>query len=147
MAYAALERLGLEGEAAQVFDPFEVVPQIGQGALAVEFRKGDSRVELLLKAIDHQPTRLAVEAERALLGRLGSGCALPVGAHAIFRQSENLIEMVGFIGLTDGSFGVRVSGKGKDPKELGARLGDALLSRGGKRILESLDTGDANGQP
>jgi len=81
MAVAALEILGLTDQIAEELDPAFFVPAVGQGCVAVECRAGDASVLEALAKIDHAPTRAAVEVERAFLGRLGSGCSLPVGAH------------------------------------------------------------------
>ena len=58
------------------------MPAVGQGCVAVECRAGDERTAELVAAVDHAATRHAVEVERAFLAELGSGCSLPVGAHA-----------------------------------------------------------------
>jgi len=82
MAVAALEILGLTDRIAEVLDPSLFVPAPGQGCVAAECRTDDSGTTDLLAAVDHAPTRAAVETERAFLAELGSGCSLPVGAHA-----------------------------------------------------------------
>lgn len=81
MAVAALEVLGLTGRIAEVLDPSEFVPAVGQGCVAVECRVDDRSTRRALEAIDHEATRRAVSIERAFLAELGSGCSLPVGAH------------------------------------------------------------------
>ncbi len=81
MAVAALEVLGLTQQIAEILDPAEFVPAVGQGCVAVECRRRDRRLHDALEAIDHQPTRVEVSIERAFLAELGSGCSLPVGAH------------------------------------------------------------------
>lgn len=81
MAVAALEILGLTDRIAEHLDPAEFVPAVGQGCVAVECRDGDDRVADALDRIDHPTTRREVLIERAFLAELGSGCALPVGAH------------------------------------------------------------------
>ncbi len=82
MAMAALEILGLTDRVAEAL-PVEVfVPAPGQGCVAVECRADDEATIELLAAVDHGPTRVAVEAERAFLAELGTGCSLPVGAHS-----------------------------------------------------------------
>jgi hydroxymethylbilane synthase len=88
MAMAALEVLGIVDElsASTTIDPIpvdEMVPQVGQGAVAVECRREDTAARQALAAIDDRATRQAVECERAFLAELGSGCSLPVGAHAV----------------------------------------------------------------
>jgi hydroxymethylbilane synthase len=81
MAVAALEVLDLTDRIAEVLDPSEFVPAIGQGCVAVECRAGDRGVLQALRAIDDAPTRRALTIERAFLAELGSGCSLPVGGH------------------------------------------------------------------
>ena len=81
MAVAALEILGLTDRIAEVLDPAEFVPAVGQGCVAVECRVDDDEVAAALVGIDHAPTRREVEIERAFLAELGSGCSLPVGAY------------------------------------------------------------------
>lgn len=81
VAVAALEVLELTDRIAEVLDPAEFVPAVGQGCVAVECREGDRSTRNALRAIDHDVTRHEVLVERAFLAELGSGCALPVGAH------------------------------------------------------------------
>lgn len=83
MAVAALEVLDLTELVAQELDPEVFVPAIGQGCVAIECRSDDSESREMLAAIDHAPTRRAVQIERTFLATLGSGCTLPVGAHVI----------------------------------------------------------------
>lgn len=82
MAEAALQILGLEHHVASRFALHEMVPQAGQGCVALECRLDDSSTAASLALLDHARTRLCVEAERAFLATLGSGCSLPVGAYA-----------------------------------------------------------------
>jgi hydroxymethylbilane synthase len=70
LARAGLLRLGLEGRIAEVFEPETLLPAVGQGAIGVQIRAGEPRVAGLVAALDHEPTRLATAAERALLARL-----------------------------------------------------------------------------
>ena len=79
LAMAGLERLGLAHKATQVFSVDEMMPAVGQGALAVEVRADDAEALALVRAIDHAETRAAVMAERAFLERLGAGCRCPSG--------------------------------------------------------------------
>lgn len=82
MAVAALEVLDLTDRIADVLDPAEFVPAVGQGCVAIECRDGDHSLADDLAAIDHADTRHEVLVERAFLAELGSGCSLPIGAHA-----------------------------------------------------------------
>jgi hydroxymethylbilane synthase len=95
MAMAALEVLGIVEElsATTPVDPVAVdvmVPQVGQGAVAVECRSDDTAARQALAAIDDRATRQAVECERAFLAELGSGCSFPVGAHAVALDGDGL---------------------------------------------------------
>ena len=82
MAAAALQILGMLDRVAEVLPPETFIPAVGQGCVAVECRTEDVDTIFALKAIDHVQTRHDVEVERAFLAELGSGCSLPVGAHA-----------------------------------------------------------------
>lgn len=82
MAVAALQILELTDRIAQALPVEQFVPSPGQGCVALECRAGDAEVAALLAAVDDAPTRAAVMLERAFLAELGSGCSLPVAAHA-----------------------------------------------------------------
>ena len=86
MAVAALEVLGMTDRIADVLDPAEFVPAVGQGCVAVECRERDDLIVEALAAVDHPTTRHEVLVERAFLAELGSGCSLPIGAHAENRR-------------------------------------------------------------
>jgi hydroxymethylbilane synthase len=78
LAAAGLERLGLAAEVGHRFDPAEMLPEAGQGALALQVRAGE---EALVAAIDDPETRRRVEAERACVATIGGGCLAPVAAY------------------------------------------------------------------
>ncbi len=82
MAAVPIPRLRLELERVEVLEPSMMIPQVGQGALAVECRADDEPTIERLGAIDHGPSRLVVETERAFLQELGGDCDLPAGAFA-----------------------------------------------------------------
>jgi len=81
MALAALEILDLTDQVAETLPISTFIPAVGQGGVAIECRVDDEATIGALTVIDHTPTRSALEAERAFLAQLGSGCSLPVGAH------------------------------------------------------------------
>ena len=97
MAAAALQVLDLVSEISDYLPPASFVPSPGQGCVAVECRIDDDDIAALLTTIDHVPTRLAVEVERAFLAELGSGCSMPVGAHA----ADGSLTV--FLGAADGA--------------------------------------------
>lgn len=120
MAVAALQILGLTDRIAQALpiDPF--VPSPGQGCVAVECREGDAATAGLLQAIDHGPTRTVVTAERAFLAELGTGCSLPVAAHA----ADGVVH--GFLADPVSGRNVRGSASLDGAAALAARLREAL---------------------
>lgn len=109
-AAAALERLGLADRIAERFDVDRLVPQVGQGALAVECRADDLDAQALLAVIEHVPTRRRVEAERGFLVELGGDCDLPAGAHATFvnGSDDGPISLMGFL-ATDSTVDARMA--------------------------------------
>jgi hydroxymethylbilane synthase len=145
VAAAALQRLGLEDEISQIFEPLELLPQVGQGALAVECRAGDSELaELLGRTVDHWPSRVAVEAERAFLASLGGGCDLPVGALATASGGgeEEALRLEGLIASADGHVVTRCARSGTDPVTLGAEVAAELLDeRGASALFQDADAG------
>ena len=114
LAACGLERLGLAREIGHRFDPEELLPEAGQGALALQVRAGESH---LVAAADHEETRERVEAERAVVAAVGGGCLAPVAAH------HDGSTLTGLIAADDGSWIVRLTGD--DPEALGAELADA----------------------
>jgi hydroxymethylbilane synthase len=134
VAVAALQRLGLDDRIDDGLDPTTFVPQVGQGALAVECRAGDTAALAALAPLDHGPTRRVVETERAWLATLGGGCELPAGAHATLDSAGGLT-LRAVLAAPDGSSVLRVEGTGDDPEELGRGLASDLLDLGGRDLL------------
>lgn len=138
VAAAALDRLGRASEVTEVLPCSVLVPQVGQGALAVECRVDDDDTRAALSAIEHGPSRRAVDAERAWLAEVGGGCDLPVGAHATVAH-DGSIRLTAMIGTPDGRVVLRDTDEGDDPVELGRRLARHLLDdAGGSSLLEDL---------
>ena len=135
MAAAALQRLGKESEIAELLAPDVLVPQVAQGALAIECREDDADVLDALRAIEHGPSRRAVDAERAFLAELGGGCDLPVGALATPLDTTDELELRGLIASYDGRIVLRDRVTGTDPAALGQELAAALLDGAGARAL------------
>ncbi|MEA2843938.1 MAG: hydroxymethylbilane synthase [Actinomycetota bacterium] len=137
VAAAALHRLGRADRLTEVLDPLVMLPQVGQGALAVECRDADEHTLALLAAIDHRPSRLAVEAERAFLREVGGGCDLPVGAYATVDATTGRVRLEAMVATGDGRVVVRHRDEGDDPEDLGRRVARHLLDdAGGTMLLE-----------
>ena len=111
LAAAGLDRLGLASEIGYRFDPHELVPEAGQGAIALQVREGE---EALVSRLDDPETRRRVEAERTCTAWIGAGCLAPVAAH---HDGEALTAV---IASEDGSWIERR--RGRDPHALAAEL-------------------------
>ena len=106
LAYAGLGRVGRGEAVTDVFEPEQMLPAPGQGALAVECRTERAEGDLAyLSAVDHAPTRIAVVAERTILAELEAGCAAPVGAYAEY--SENRLRLRAAVVATNGAESIR----------------------------------------
>jgi hydroxymethylbilane synthase len=111
LACCGLDRLGLSAEIGHRFDPDELLPEAGQGALALQVREGE---EELVAHADDAETRRRVEAERACVFAIGGGCLAPVAAH------HDGVTLTALIAAEDGSWVERRSGD--DPAALAAEL-------------------------
>ena len=100
MAAAALDRLGLSQRIAERLDPEVMLPQVGQGALAVECRSDDTDTRCLLDRIEYTPSRRAVDAERGFLAELGGDCSVPAAAHATLAGDR--LRFRGLVASADG---------------------------------------------
>ena len=114
VAVAALERLGRIADAAECLDVDVMVPQVGQGALAVECRIDDGRLRKRLEAVESSIDRRFVELERAFLAELGGGCDRPVGAHACLDDDGQLV-LFSFLTGPEGVWRDRRHGAASDP--------------------------------
>jgi hydroxymethylbilane synthase len=132
VAAVALERLGLADHLADVLGVDRLVPQVGQGALAVEVRADDEATSALVAAIEHGPSRRRVDAERAFLAELGGDCDLPAGAHAVLDGGGDGAEVVvqALLAGPDGPVH-RATDRGDDGAAVGAGLARALRAAAG----------------
>ena len=138
MAMAAVQRLELDIDVVEPLDPEVMVPQVAQGALAIECRADDEDTVAALTAIEDPATRLVVDAERAFLAELGGDCALPVGAHAVLNEGvdgDRIIELAGMLASLDGQALLRHQRRGSDPDEVGRGVARHLLDDAGGRAL------------
>ncbi len=134
VALAALERLGRADDVAEVLDPTVVLPQAGQGTLAIECRADDDATRALLAAIDHEPSHRTLRAERAFLDELGGDCDIPAGAFA--EIDGDRIRVRGVVASLDGHVVLRHAETGADPEATGRAVARFLLDdAGGSAIL------------
>jgi hydroxymethylbilane synthase len=136
LAAAGLNRLGKTQLVRQVIPIDVITPAAGQGALAIEIRRGDDATHSQIAFLDNAPGRATTACERALLNKLGGGCQVPIGAFAeVYRQSIRLHALVAH---PDGTKILREIREGDDPIRLGDEVGETLLHRGGDAILEEV---------
>ena len=134
VAVAAMERLGWESRLVDVLDPVDVLPQAGQGAIAVQCRADDDETGRLLAAIDHEPSHRSLRSERAVLAALGGSCTVPVGAFAEPDEAGAALQVSGLLASGDGHTVIRKTRRGDDPEAVGMEVARALLEGGGAAI-------------
>lgn len=134
IAAAALERLSITTTAAEVFSPLVLLPQVGQGAIALECAEEDEAVRSLVAMVDADATHRAVRAERSMLRALGASCALPVAGWA--EASGGELRLRGMVASNDGRVLLHAERSGTDAEMLGAEVAQALWSElGGAELL------------
>ncbi len=134
VAAAALRRLGRSTSMAEILDVGRLVPQAGQGALAIECRADDEEMIALLATLEDERSRRAVDAERSYLHELGGGCDRPVGAYAVAAR-EGGITLTGLLATADGRIALRHTDEHDDPVELGRRVARHLLDDAGGSMV------------
>ena len=137
LAVAGLRRLGLEREIAQILPVDWLTPPMGQGALALEARDGERAA--LWAALEHAPTRLAVEAERRFLARVGGGCRTPVGI--LVEPNQDLWQLTAMLAAADATPLMRRRAQtvpGEDPREAADRLALRMMAEAPPEILAML---------
>lgn len=135
LAAAGLRRLELGSRINALIPISEMVPAVGQGALAIETRASNDGVIEIARTLDHQPTHIACTAERAFLRALGGGCQLPIAGYAVDSDGQLLLE--GLVADREGREIVRgqITGATTDAEALGTRLAAHLLEQGANRLL------------
>jgi hydroxymethylbilane synthase len=136
LAKAGLDRLGLSGKITEVLATEDCLPAVGQGTVGIEARAGDIRVWGVVAPLDHEATRVALAAERALLAFLEGGCQVPLGALATVAGDE--LSLLGCVVSPNGKELLRdmKAGSAKEPEAVGRQLGAALIEQGAGRILQ-----------
>ncbi|WP_316367100.1 hydroxymethylbilane synthase [Candidatus Thiodiazotropha sp. CDECU1] len=138
LAAAGLKRLGFEDRITALIGPEQSLPAIGQGAVGIECRVDDPRVNELIAPLHDPQTALCVGAERAMNQRLNGGCQVPIAGYAML-ESGNLW-LRGLVGEPDGSRIIRgeVEGTTQEAQAMGEGLADRLLEWGADAILKAL---------
>lgn len=136
LAAAGVHRLGLDQHVRSRISADIMCPAVGQGALAIEIRRGDQQTKMLLAFLNDADTQAAIDCERALLGSMGGGCQVPIGAYAEKRAGRLFLRAM--VGRPDGSEILREQAEGTDGAKLGHQTAQTLLMRGGDKILNDV---------
>lgn len=137
LACAGMNRLGIQEKISLRLEVESMLPAPGQGALALEIRRGDSRAAEMIAGLNHAETAIAVGAEREFLRAIGGGCNSPVAVHA--RAVGGEIRIEGMAAAPDGSKVVRESvlATPADAQAAAAALAESILAHGGRSLLAS----------
>ncbi|MBZ0272243.1 hydroxymethylbilane synthase [bacterium] len=135
VAMAGVSRMGWLDQITHPFETDQMLPAVSQGAIGIEIREGDARTAAIVATLDHAPTRLATDAERAFLARLEGGCQIPIGAHA--RVDGDRLVLDGVVASLDGTriFRGRENGAASEAAGIGRRLADRLVADGAGEVL------------
>jgi hydroxymethylbilane synthase len=135
MAAAAMMRMGMEDRITEYLSPDIFVPAVGQGALAVEVRAEDERVDGLVSPLDHQPSRAGVTAERAFLRALGGGCREPIAALGVVENDT--LHLNGMVAnhQTGQILRAEVKGECSNAEEVGEWLAKEMLALGAAELI------------
>jgi len=139
LASAGLKRLGFESRITETLSVDNSLPAVGQGAIGIECRKGDERINQLLAPLNHAETAVRVRAERTMNERLNGGCQVPIGGHAQIIGDK--LQLRGLIGFPDGSrlFRAEHTGTLEEADLIGRTVAESLLEQGGDKVLELLE--------
>jgi len=135
LAAAGVKRMGWEDRITELLPPEQFLPAIGQGAIGIEIRVADDRVNRMVEALNDEQAATLIRVERSLNARLQGGCQVPIAGYS--EISHGVMVLRALVGRPDGTELVQgvISGKPEDAEELGQVLADDLLSRGAKQIL------------
>ena len=148
LAAAGLKRLGLAARIRSVFDPAQMLPCAGQGALGLEVRADATDLLERLASLTHRPTMLAVQAERAVSRALGGSCSMPLAAHAVWSNGQLQLHAALGHGLDPLAPLLKVvvhsaAASDADARAMGAQVADELHEKGAAAYLSALPAGPA----
>jgi hydroxymethylbilane synthase len=138
LATAGLKRLGFQQRISSHIETEESLPAIGQGAIGIECRRDDARVNALIQPLHDAETACCVRAERAMNHRLMGGCQVPIAGFAVLNHDK--LFMRGLVGEPDGSRIIRaeISGLAAEAEALGIAVAEDLLGQGADLVLKHL---------
>lgn len=152
LASAGMNRVGLGHRITTCLDAPEMYYAVGQGALGVEIRKGDTVMKNLLKHIECVPTTLRCYAERSLMRHLEGGCSVPIGVQTKYDEKTQKLTFSATIVSPDGKTSVEdhieeIVRTREEADALGIKLGDMLTAKGAREILQCIDFTRINEAP
>jgi hydroxymethylbilane synthase len=138
VAAAGVKRLDLEDRISEYPAQDLMLPAVGQGALCVEIRDDDPKIEKMVSTLDDSQTRTVVAGERAFLNRLEGGCQIPIAGHG--HMVNDQYRLTGLVANIDGSTLIKdtLSGPAASSEHIGTELAVHLLAKGADKILEKL---------
>ncbi|HOO72779.1 MAG TPA: hydroxymethylbilane synthase [Spirochaetota bacterium] len=138
LAHAGIARLGMDRVITEIIATEQVLPPVGQAALAIESRAGDRETNKYFTALNHEQTEKEISCERAFLARLEGGCQVPIAA--LCRMQGPSLHLSGLVASLDGNiiFRDRISGGPDEAEALGTKLAETLLEAGAQKILDEI---------
>ena len=135
LAAAGMKRMGLAEKISQYLPVETILPAVGQGALGLEIRESDDDLKSILTKLNHAPTAAEITAERSFLRHLGGGCLMPIAAFGKLEGEQ--LSLDGLVAAPQGTSIIRdkVRGSALEAEELGKKLAEMILEKGGKKLL------------
>ncbi|MCX5849716.1 MAG: hydroxymethylbilane synthase [Deltaproteobacteria bacterium] len=136
LAAAGMKRMGLAERITQFLPVETMLPAVGQGALGLQIRKSDVELAKACSGLNDATTAAEVAAERSYLRALGGGCRLPIAA--LGKLDGQMLVLEGMLAAPNGTTVIRekISGTIKDAEEMGKKLAEIILDKGGRRLLD-----------
>ena len=136
LAAAGMKRMGLAERITQFLPVETMLPAVGQGALGLQIRKADVDLSKICASLNDAITAAEVAAERSFLRALGGGCRLPIAA--LGKLDGQMLTLEGMLAAPNGSTMIRekIGGTIKDAEEMGKKLAEIILEKGGRRLLD-----------
>ena len=142
LAAAGLRRLGQDSEITEYLDETIMIPAVGQGALCIETRKNDRDIAAIMKKLDHHDTRICVTGERAFLKQIEGSCHIPVACFGKIQDDKVILTAV--VASENGKELIKeqIISPINKVEHSGKALADQVLEKGGRKILEQLNSND-----
>lgn len=137
LATAGLIRLGFEKRITRELDLYQSLPAVGQGAVGIEIRKDDSKIQELIDPLIDTTTTICTSAERSMNKHLEGSCSAPIAGFATI--TDNILNIKGLVGSVENNIilSSSVSGDIDNPEQLGQQLAQNLLDQGAKKLLHN----------